>query len=456
MILEPSAGDGRILDYLQNGYQQVPKARLFACEIQPDLVVMLQGKGYSVLERDFMDFQEPMKFELILANPPFSTGVRHLLKMWEILEDGGELVCLLNWQNIRFLTEQTGQTINSYQQLLGGIIGQHGTAESIGQAFKYAERPTDVEVGLVYLKKPEASSGFAGFNVTMDSTESDRQFSANPLAHGDMIKSLVSQYEQARRMLVERNTAQSQLDFYLQGVPRPLPGSVTTEEELSLTRRVSLNTQIQVLKSRFWQFIFQKTDVGKKATSDFREKFEKFALANSCMAFTEHNIREVLGEFMSNMKGYMQDAVIRVFDKATAYHENNKIHHEGWKTNKGWKVNRRIIVPNGVNFDDRWGSWRANYYNQGFLDDLDRVLCWISGTDVNDPGFFQAYRSLDDFCDHHKREGKHYSDKFYSTFFEMRMYKKGTLHIDFLDQDLLAEFNRVAAEGKNWIGGKGY
>ena len=26
-----------------------------------------------------------------------------------------------------------------------------------------------------------------------------------------------------------------------------------------------------------------------------------------------------------------------VFDKATAYHEKNVIHTEGWKTNKSWK-----------------------------------------------------------------------------------------------------------------------
>ena len=35
----------------------------------------------------------------------------------------------------------------------------------------------------------------------------------------------------------------------------------------------------------------------------------------------------------------------------------------------------------------------------------------------------------------------------------MKIFKKGTLHLDFLDLDLLAEFNKRAAEGKQWLGG---
>lgn len=39
-----------------------------------------------------------------------------------------------------------------------------------------------------------------------------------------------------------------------------------------------------------------------------------------------------------------------------------------------------------------------------------------------------------------------------STFFKMRGFKKGTLHIDFKDLDLLAKFNQAAAKGKKWLG----
>lgn len=457
-FFDPSAGDGRILDYFRDNCRyELSGASFFACEIQPDLVALLQGKGYAVLEHDFLLFIDPIQFDVILANPPFSKGVRHAIKMWEVLEPDGETVCLLNWQNIKFIREpDPDQTINQYQQFLAELVKQYGYVEYLGKEFKDAERRTDVEVGLVYLRKPKRSSGigFDGVNVTSDYAESDRTFTANFLAQGDMIKSLVAQYNQARELLIQRNEIQAQLNFYLKGVCRAHYGSVSAEEQASLGQAISLNQQIKALKAQFWSFIFVKTNVGQKATSDFVQKFTDFAAANTSMAFTEQNIREVLGVFMSNIAPYMQEAVVRVFDKATAYHENNRVHHEGWRTNKGWKVNYRIIIPGGVSYDPRWSNFKADYSNRGFLDDLDRVLCWISGSDVSDPGFIGAYSALDNHCDN--RGGAHYSDKFYSSFFAMRMFKKGTLHIDFQDLDLLDEFNRIAAEGKNWIGGQGF
>jgi hypothetical protein len=38
-----------------------------------------------------------------------------------------------------------------------------------------------------------------------------------------------------------------------------------------------------------------------------------------------------------------------------------------------------------------------------------------------------------------------------STFFKMRYFKKGTLHLEFKDADLWERFNITAAKGKNWL-----
>lgn len=48
--------------------------------------------------------------------------------------------------------------------------------------------------------------------------------------------------------------------------------------------------------------------------------------------------------------------------------------------------------------------------------------------------------------------GTHYAEPFSSTFFDIRIFKKGTVHLIFRDKDLLAQFNRAAAQGKNWVG----
>ena len=39
-----------------------------------------------------------------------------------------------------------------------------------------------------------------------------------------------------------------------------------------------------------------------------------------------------------------------------------------------------------------------------------------------------------------------------STFFRMRYFKKGTLHLEFKDDALWERFNLVACQGKGWLG----
>lgn len=49
--------------------------------------------------------------------------------------------------------------------------------------------------------------------------------------------------------------------------------------------------------------------------------------------------------------------------------------------------------------------------------------------------------------------GKGDIEWFESTFFRIKFFKKGTVHLEFKDEHAWAEFNRRAAAGKNWIGG---
>lgn len=51
-----------------------------------------------------------------------------------------------------------------------------------------------------------------------------------------------------------------------------------------------------------------------------------------------------------------------------------------------------------------------------------------------------------------KEEGGDFSGVlFKSSYFEMRCYKKGTLHLLFRDRKLWERFNLTAADGKNWL-----
>ena len=437
-ILEPSGGSGAILDYLKDELN-VNVKDLYTIELNSDLRFTLQAKGYKVIGTDFLAYDEPTTFGLILMNPPFSSGVKHVLKAWRLLADGGYLVALVN-------AETVFNVCSKERELLECLIEDFGTVESLGQCFKDAERSTDVEVSLIRLHKPDKQVTFTfddlGFST--DKPLGAEEFSANPLAHADAIKDLVARYNATRAILLQRHESQSKLSFYLNGIDRPVYESSSSDKAKSLEQDININTQMEILKSRFWNTVFTQTKLGSKTTSDFRAKFQDFTTSQASMSFNEENIREMLNLFFLNKDQIMQDCIVEVFDKATAYHEKNKVHTEGWKTNKSYRVNKRIIIPNGVTFDN-WG-FKSNYYLGGFLNDLDKVMIWLSGYPESEGN---TYRMLEDFC----RGCTDYTQKFNNRFFQMKIFKKGTLHLDFLDLDLLAEFNKRAAEGKQWLGG---
>lgn len=81
VILEPSAGKGNIVDYLNaNGAREV-----LACEKDADLAMIVRNKC-RLLAMDFLSVQSPdvSHINLIVMNPPFSAEEKHILHAWEI------------------------------------------------------------------------------------------------------------------------------------------------------------------------------------------------------------------------------------------------------------------------------------------------------------------------------------------------------------------------------------
>ncbi|MBW4617727.1 MAG: class I SAM-dependent methyltransferase [Desmonostoc vinosum HA7617-LM4] len=149
-ILDPSAGAGDILDYLQEKFK-MQRCSMFAIELDSDLRYTLQGKNYRVIGTDFLEYDEPCRFDLILMNPPFSNGVHHVIKAWEVLEDGGNLVALLNSQSLKnpnsktkeyllhLLATMIGKTFNAGKDLVDDLLLElldNGVIEWLGSCFQ--------------------------------------------------------------------------------------------------------------------------------------------------------------------------------------------------------------------------------------------------------------------------------------------------------------------------------
>lgn len=438
LILEPSAGKGDICDYI-TASPYVNKQDISCIEIDPDLQFILQGKGYRLIDSDFLEYEGAYAFDLIAMNPPFSNGVDHLLKAWEIVDDGGDVVCLLNAESIR-------NPHSAKRKLLARIIEAHGSCEEIGRAFDNAERKTDVEVALIRLHKPEVESviDFGDGRAYDKEQVSDEEFAANPLAHFNIIESLVAQYLAAQNIVAQKHKLLKQYRFYISGV--------VNQDHDDRKANLTLNEELDELKKHFWKYVFEKTKLGRVTTSDFQKKFDEFSAKTAAMSFSVRNIENVLRMFFVNRVAIMEECLLHVFDQATKYHEKNREHTEGWKTNKSYRVSRKVIMPYGVEFDHKWGGWKVNWYQRDFFTDIDKVLCYLDGRDL------ETITALWDVI--HSRVSAlnrdstmRYDAEFCSTYFKIRFFKKGTVHIEFLDKKLWDEFNLRAAKGKNWVGG---
>lgn len=91
-VLEPSCGDGRILDVIRE-YRRSG----FGIEYHPARAAEARAKGHAVLTANFLEHPATPEFDAVVMNPPFygkhyAKHVRHAL---EFLRPGGTLVSIL-------------------------------------------------------------------------------------------------------------------------------------------------------------------------------------------------------------------------------------------------------------------------------------------------------------------------------------------------------------------------
>lgn len=441
-LLEPSAGHGNICDYLVEN-NQFRASEIFCIELDQDARFILQGKNYKVLGTDFLAYHEPLKFNSIVMNPPFSNGTTHLLKAWELLNDGGNLVCLLN-------AESVYNPYSKERQNVIELINQYGNYKALGNCFKDSERSTNVEVVCVWLKKPkqEKINYFENINFEKDYLEEGKYIN-NELSLSDPIKDLVSRYNGAVAILQERYKQQQILDAYLSDIDTASYLLQDRKDHDSLTQQVSFQDQLIALKARFWQTVFTKTKISKYVTSDFINRFESFQKQQIFVAFTEENIKELLSMFFLNRKEIMKECVLNVFEQCTRYHEKNIVHTEGWKTNKSYKLSKKIIIPYGV-YLEKWGNFSYGYRYDSFYPDLDKALCYLNGLNIDN--ITPTRKSLNDLINAVNQGNRHYSETWEGQFFYLKIFKKGTLHLTFKDEKVLESINRFVGENSKQIG----
>ena len=441
--LDPSAGKGDIVEYLHNIYRyRIDKAD--AIEIDKTLQATLRGKNINVIDSDFLTFAGADKYDVILANPPFDEGDKHLLKAIDIMYCG-EIVFLLNSETLQ------NPYSNTRKLLIRKLKELNADIEYIQDAFLDAERKTAVSIALVYIRIENQVEDdlFAHVDDKASSTQ-EKITTENEIQTQNNIKNMVDDFNRVVRVgtetLVNYYRNYNHISKYIKLSTEQ--NNYRNDESLTQIMQTALNQFLQDARKSYWIDVLDLKDVKNRLTSEKSDLFYHQLQKHAYMNFTEHNIRQFIINLISGYEQTLIDAVVRLFDDFTrnyAWDDKNEfeknIHYfNGWKTNKAFFINKKVIMP-WFNFIDWTSNWSVDYKDAQKLHDIDLVMSYF---DANN-----NYLSITDALNAAFAEG--YNRKALSTYFEISAFKKGTIHLTFLNEDIRRRFNITACKDKGWL-----
>lgn len=433
IILEPSAGKGNIVNYLkEHGAKEV-----IACEKDRLLIPILKEKC-EIIADDFLTVtpEQVSHIDLIVMNPPFSNEERHILHAYEIAPEGCEIISLCNYQMLN----------NSYSEnrrKIKELIENFGSDEYYGDVFKRAtERRTDVGISCIRIYKPQTRENeFEGIFDLNEEDETNWNGEGQIIRH-DYAREMVGRYKQAMECFDEVTEANERINKYCKAL-----GSETIKFGAKRTNDGIYGFETEINRDKFkkqlqkdaWRSVFNNFNMEKYVTKNIYKELDRAIEITTNLPFTVKNIYRLVQMIVATHEERMKRVIVETFEKICSYSAENSTAGEKWKTNSDYMVNRKFIVPYIVTtrFYDEYVD--VKYEND--IEDLIKALCYISATD------YSNIDTLYNFCYMKRPEfGKWYS----WGFFRIKGYKKGTMHFEFINEDLWYKFNQTVAEIKGW------
>lgn len=466
-ILEPSAGKGDIVDELRKKEQLYSSTYnkfsfdIDCIEIDQNLQYILKGKNYRVVHNDFLTYNTMKEYDLIIMNPIFSNGCKHLLKALEMQKrNGGAVVCLLNAETLK------NPCTNDRLDLQRKLTDYNAKIEFIQDAFLDAERKTAVEIALVKVQLPKVqreSFILEGLRKAQEKREFQEEENAQ-LIDGDFFKAIVSQYQlevEAGIKLIKEYYAMQPFILSQFGKDEKTGETIQTGGcILSLdihtnrdkyNNKLSVNEYIREVRKKYWKALFKNPKFIGRLTNNLQRDFYNKVEELSNYDFSLYNIYQLKIYMQKEIVKGIEDAIIELFDELSHkyhyYNETSKnIHYyNGWKTNQSWIINKKVIIPlNGYHdLGYSWGRFKPTRYDTvSKLQDIEKCFNYLDG------GLTEAV-DLEASLKFAEENGE--TKNIQLKYFTVTFYKKGTCHIVFNNDELLKKFNIFGSQHKGWL-----
>ncbi len=447
IVLEPSAGIGNIVDYLQ---KRGAKAVL-TCEINDKFRSILAGKS-EVVGSDFLQLgpEQISHIDMIVMNPPFSTIKKHLLHAWEIAPDGCEIVSLTNSS----MFESTYYKDKEREQVLE-IVEQHGSHEELGAAFaKSDERQTDVNVSVIRIYKPKTEE--FEFDDYFSMEADDQEYEGYGIMPYNFVRDIVNRYVEAVKQFDSVMAASDNINSLIKGIG---VGSIRFGASGDNTENITRDMFKKRIQKEAWRWVFNKFEIDKYVTSGVLSNINKFVELQQNIPFTMRNIYKMVDLIILNSGNFMNAAICEAFDYICDFSAENSTAGEKWKTNSNYMVNRKFIIPNLCVYDSYgYKNTHVSISSWGKpvdkMNDVIKALCFITGkpfewkeTNAYGKEVERRLPSVSKFASDRKME---WGEWYEWTFFRIKGFKKGTMHFEFIDEDVWYKFNQAVAKQRGW------
>lgn len=459
-ILEPSAGKGNLCELIleqvnldKTIYKYKNRNIELDCfEINEELKATLKGKGFRVIGSNFLEYNGFKKYDLIVMNPPFIDGDKHLLKAIDCCDDNGEIRCILNAETIK------NPYTNTRKELLNKLEQLNANIDFVENAFSNAERKTNVEIAIIKLKNKKISQDYSYILEKMkeDKIEIENKFALSKTSSSidtkDFLVEIVKRYE------LEVKCAFNFIHEYEALCDNSLVNTSFNENSSCLIdiyidnqKQYSHNIKNNLLskiRKKYWYTLFNSNELTQLMTIKIKENFISRLSDLKNYPFTVENINIIMNELTFSFKDNIEKAIIDMFDKFSylCYYDefSNNIHYfNGWKTNKAYIVNKKVIQRLNAYNTIYNEYFPTDYHIIEYLEEIEKTFNYL------DDNSTQFDKSIKEICLTAKENNITKNIEF--KYFWITFYKKGTTHIVFKDDNLLKKFNLIGCMKKGWL-----
>lgn len=403
--------------------------------------------GIRIVHDDFLSYTAYKQYNLIVMNPPFSNGAKHLIRAIEMQQNGGQIVCLLNAETIRNpYTAERRHLVNLLKQYDADI-------EYIEDAFQNAERSAEVETALVYLNIPhrndDAESIFEQIAKKKDYSEPDPEDQME-IEVTDIIQAIVNRYRIEVESGIELIRTYKRMLPYLRS-ELSTDNSPYSSPIITLTdgsgHDMTVNRYVRAVRLKYWRALLANDKFVGKLTSTLQQKYRERVSSYAEYDFSEFNIYALISEMNAEIKTGIEDEIGKMYDRLTEEHsyypecQKNRHLYNGWKTNKAWKIEKKCIIPCYGVFSS-WSGTPRTYEAYGVLSDIERILNFFDGNMTTE---IELSSQINFYFE------RGITKNIPCKFFEVTFYKKGTCHIKFTCPELIDRFNIYAAQQRGWL-----